>query len=399
MAELTRLLEVTERVVPPAFDDLVALRRRRTRRGRAAMVCGLAAGVAVAVGALTLTGATNKSDAPPTTPSPSPTPSATFSIPSGQTTIPVDVRPGDIQEWDYLATLTNSQPEHRGATELSATATVHSDGASGENDVVGYCRASDIHTWTVTHIVTNGEEGDGFGECNPDDPLSLEPRLDIPQWTSHHFAEPVSVRMYVTRLSSEMEACLRKGVEDCEALYGVPQPLETTDAEFGFRIYEHRATRTVLTLWDQYAFEALSTIDHKPWIIDHAVVAAPGASHLAFALPKSDRRRLVGVYSAHSRHWDRCIAQHRRELPDVEPYTTYQKAADRVCGGFEFRLLVDGEYVEPPKLHITDSDGPIGFGDPVMYVAPGAHRVTVDVTGTDPRNVRYAVVIRKEQVQ
>jgi hypothetical protein len=104
------------------------------------------------------------------------------------------------------------------------------------------------------------------------------------------------------------------------------------------------------------------------------------------------------VYSTHSPHWDRCLGQHKRELPDVEPFTTYLKAADMVCGGFDFRLLVDGEYVEPPKLHITDSDGPIGFGDPVMYVAPGAHRVTVDVTGKNARNVRFAVVIRKEQV-
>jgi hypothetical protein len=35
----------------------------------------------------------------------------------------------------------------------------------------------------------------------------------------------------------------------------------------------------------------------------------------------------------------------------------------------------------------------------MMYVAPGAHHVTVDVTGNDPRNVRFAVVIRKEQRQ
>lgn len=393
MSDLNRLLELTEQVIPPTFDDLVAVQRRRSRRAHAAMACGLAAGVVAVVGALTLTGGTNKSEPEPTTPTP--TPSELFVIPDGQTTIPVDIRPGDVHTWDVLATVTNAQPEHRGATDLSTTVTVHTDGASGENHVSYYCRTSDKQTWMVTSVSGGGG---GIGPCNSEGPMTFEPVVDIPQWTSHHFAEPLTVRMYLTRVSPEMEACLRKGVENCEALFGVPQPLATTDADFGFRIYEHQATRTVLTLWDSYTFEALSTIDLKPWIIDHAVVAAPGASHLAAALPNSEAQRLVGVYAVHGPHWDVCAKQHEAELPNQEPFSAYSRELEKLCG-VDFRLLVDGEYVEPPKLHITDSDPPIGFGEPVMYVAPGAHHVTVDVTGNDPRNVRFAVVIRKEQVQ
>jgi hypothetical protein len=393
MSDLNRLLELNERVVPPAFDDLVDVQHRRSRRAHAAMACGLAAaGVVAVVGALTLTGGTNKSEPAP---SPGPTPSESFVIPDGQTTIPVDIRPGDVHGYDVLATVTNAQPEHRGATDLSTTVTVNTDGASGENQVSYYCHTTDERTWMVTSVSGGGG---GIGPCDSEGSMRFQPVSDIPQWTSHHFAEPLTVRMYLTRVSPEFEACERKGTEDCEALYGVPVPLATTDAEFGFRIYEHQARRTVLTLWDSYTFEALSTIDLKPWIVDTAVIAAPGASRLAVALPDFDGQRLVGVYSIRGPHWDACVKDHEAELPTPEGGAAWRVAVEEACR-VDFALLVDGEYFEPPKLHITDEDGPIGFGEPVMYVAPGAHQLTVDVTGNDPRNVRFAVVIRKEQVQ
>jgi hypothetical protein len=236
----------------------------------------------------------------------------------------------------------------------------------------------------------------GYGRCN-EFPKSFQPG-DLGQWNDPGSPEPLTVRVHLTRDISELKACMEKAsIHNCFADYG--QPLETTEAEFGFRIYEHQRTRNVLTLWDWYTFEALSTIDLKPWIIDHAVIAAPGSGRLAIALPDSDRQRLVGVYSLNGPHWDACIKEHEAELPQPEGHAPWRRAVEEACG-VDLRLLVDGEYVEPPKLRVTNyEEGPTDFGDPVMYVAPGAHHITVDVTGNDPRNVRFAIVIRKEQVQ
>lgn len=237
MSDLTQLLELRERVIPPAFDDLVAVQHRRSRRAHAAMACGLAAaGVVAVVGALTLTGGTNKSEPEPTTPTP--TPSDLFVIPDGQTTIPVDIRPGDVRGWDVLATVTNTQPEHRRAADLSTTVTVHTDGASGENQVSYYCRTGDEEIWMVTRVSGGGG---GIGPCDSEGPMAFQPVTDVPQWTSQHAAEPLTVRMYLTRVSSELLACNRKGAEDCTRY---AQPLQTTDADFGFRIYEHRRPAT-----------------------------------------------------------------------------------------------------------------------------------------------------------
>ena len=71
MSDLSQLLELNERVNPPDFDDIIAVRRRRSRRAHAAVACGItAAGVVAVVGALTLGGGSNKSE-----PAPSPSPS------------------------------------------------------------------------------------------------------------------------------------------------------------------------------------------------------------------------------------------------------------------------------------------------------------------------------------
>jgi hypothetical protein len=391
MSELNRLLELTEQITPTAFDDLVDVRRRRSQRVHAATAVGLAAaGVVAILGAFSLSEGGSRTDPAPT---PTPTPSELFVIPEGQTTTPVEIRSGDVHEWNVLATVTNAQPGHRGAADLSTTVTVNTEGGGGQWSVSPFCRTEDKDIWMVSRM--SGGAG-GYGPCDSEGPMKFRPS-DIGQWSDSGSPEPLTVRIYLTRVTPELENCLDGGdMTECFARYG--RPLATTDAEFGFRVYEHPRSRFVLTLWDWYTFEAVSTIDLKPWIVDHAVIAAPGSDRLAVALPDSDRERLVGVYSLHGPHWDTCVEAHEAELPNPESGSDWRNAVEKTCG-VHFRLLVDGEYVKPPELQLTDDDGPSGFGYPVMYVDPGAHHVTVEVTGSDPRNVRFAIVIRKEYVQ
>jgi hypothetical protein len=389
MSELTRLLELTEQIVPTAFDGLVDVRRRRTGRTHAATAVGLAAaGVVAVVGALALADGDNRTDPAPT---PTPTPSELFVVPDGPTTIPVDVQPDDVHGWDVISTVTNAQAAHRGDAELSTTVTVNAAGVGGVNYVDYFCRTTEKDIWLV-HEEIDG--AGGYGPCESTGPMTVRP-ADIGQWSEAGPPEQLSVHAWLTRVTPELEPCLEHGtIDECFGRYG--QPLAATDAEFGFRIYHHPRQRSVLTLWDAFTFEAHSTIDQKPWIVDHAVLAAAGSDRLAIALPDSRRQRLVGVHSLNGPHWNACIEEHRAELPKPEGDLPWRNAVDEVCG-VRLWLRVDGEYVAPRTVGMTD-DGRAGFGDPIMYVAPGAHHVTVDVVG-DPRNVRYAVVLWKEQVQ
>lgn len=109
----TRLGEVHQRIV-----------RGRRRRAVGASA-GAATVVLAAVLAASVLGGNNPRSVEPVKPPPSP--GETFQVPPGQTTIKADVHPGDIRGWKVLATLTNTQPEHRGATDLSTTVTVHTD--------------------------------------------------------------------------------------------------------------------------------------------------------------------------------------------------------------------------------------------------------------------------------
>ena len=113
--------------------------------------------------------------------------------------------------------------------------------------------------------------------------------------TSQHFSEPMTARMYVTRVSPELAACARKAEVDCLGVYGAPAPLTSTDAEFGFRVYEHRAAPIVLRLFG-YTYEALSIQDGQSWVVDRAVLSAPGANRLAVRLPDAKHRWLVGLF-------------------------------------------------------------------------------------------------------
>jgi hypothetical protein len=389
MPDLDQLREIGAQLRQPEFEELVVARRRRTRRARIAAASTLAvAAVAVVVGVLTATGQATRTDPPPVNPSPTgpPTPDESFRVPAGQQTIAADIGQGDVRAPDVLASVTSSQPEHRGASELSATV------PDTRDEVSTYCRGpADLY-----YFLDIGDGGGEYGRCSPDADTTLAPGIDIGDMVVEDpVGAPQTVRMWIARPSAAFLRCLREGSGDCQ-LSDVPPTVEP-DAEFGFEVYEHRSTLAFQLLDDAgngepYPLQALSTVDGTAWLVDRAVVAAPGAGRLAFELAASDHDRLVDVYTGLGRHLERCRDQHADELPDQvsTDHLVYQAAFDKVCG-VDVRLVVDGTAVTPDK-------DPYARGH---FQELGAeltrntdHRVEVEIVRGDPRDIQYAVVVR-----
>jgi hypothetical protein len=391
MSDLDRLREVGVLVRQPAFEELVETRRRRTSQARVAVTASLAVVGITVVGALAATGNDNRSGPPPIAPSTTTTETTespeTFEIPAGQQTITSDVGPGEVHGFDVVATVTNSQPEHRGDSELSVT--VPDIGWS----VSTYCRgASDLF-----YFYDVGDGGGGYGRCSPDADTALAPAYDIAELAYHDpNGGPRTVRMWIARPSAAFLDCMQGNSGDCGSLSDVP-PVEDPDAAFGFGLYSHESTLAFELLENMgngegYPLEALSSIDGIGWLVDRAVVAAPGADRLAFEVPASDRDHLVDVYTGQAPHFDRCIDEHQDELPDYATTDShvYAAAVDEICG-VDVRLLVDGNVVNADKdPHAAAHFMKLG----AQLAADVVHQVVVEVVRGDPRNIEYAVVVR-----
>ena len=339
MSDLDLLRDIGPHLRQPAFEDLLATRRRRTRRARLATASLVAVAAAAVVGVLAATGDTTRTDPPPVVPSPTPLPSPTegLQIPAGQQTITSDIGPADIHGWDVLATVTNSQPEHRGDSELSATV------PDTREAVSTYCRGeSDLY-----YFYDIGDGGGGWDRCSPDADTVLAPGFNISDLVVEEpVGDPQTVRMWIARPSAAWVRCQHRDSGDCSMADA--QPIVNPDAEFGFQVYAHESTRAFPLLGnagngEPYPLQALSTLGGTGWLVDQAVVAAADADHLAFELPASNRHYLIDVYTGPGPHLERCRAQHADELPDwaTTDRAVYEPAFDKVCG-VDVRLVVDG---------------------------------------------------------
>ena len=389
MSDLDQLREIGQHLRRPAFEELLDTRRRRTRRTRIATASALAvAATAVVLGALAAAGHSTRTDPSPIGPSHTPTtmPPEGLEIPTGQRTIAPDIRPGDVHGFDVLATVTNSQPEHRGDSELSATV------PDTREAVSTYCRAgSDLF-----YFYDIGDGGGGFGRCSPHADTTLAPGVDIGDLVVEDpVGGPQTVRMWIARPSAAFLHCQHDGSGNCP-LSDVP-PTVAPDAEFGFEVYAHESTPAFQLLEDAgngapYPLQALSTLDGTAWLVDRAVVAAPDADRLVLELPTSDSVYLIDVYTGSGRHLERCRTQHADELPDrvSTDHTVYDAAFAKVCG-VDVRLVVDGTAVNPDK----DPHANGHFRDLGAELTPSTHhRVVVEVVRGDPRDIEYAVVVR-----
>ncbi len=392
MSDLDRLREVGQLLRPPAFEELVEIRRGRNLRARVATASTLAIAATVAVGALAATGHNDRVDPSPIdpSPSPSPTPAESFEIPAGQQTIFPDIGPGDVSGFAVLATVTNRQPQHRGAVDLTTTVNVHTDPTYYRT----YCRSDDASVWFF-YAFTDG--GGGYSQCDEGAPGLPSPDLPVDPYI--HDVTVTTFRMFITRLSPDEEACYVKSVEDCAQLYGAAQPDPGADAEFGFRMFDLQSVPPAMYLFkdrgngEPYSFAAVSSINGDAWLLDRAVVAASDAHRLALELPASDQEHLIDVYVGVGSHKERCIEQHADEIPDQEStdHNVYEAAIEKVCG-VDLRLTVEGTTVAPDGVDPTVAGH---FSELGARLAAGtAHQVVVEVTRGDPRNIEYAVVVR-----
>ena len=391
MSDLDQLREVGQLLRQPAFEVLLETRRRRTRGARIATASTLAVAATAAVIALATGGHNLRTDPPPIGPSPTPTPTPTetFQVPAGQQTITSDLGPDDVHGYDVLATVTNTQPQNRGHSELSATVADSGSAAA----VSTYCRGGP-DLWFFYDV---GEGGWGFDRCSPDAATTLAPSFDIDDLVSNEPGGGTrTVRLWIGRPSAALLDCLHSRSGDCPSLSDV-RPVVDPAAEFGFRIYDHVPELAFDLLEDvgngePYPLEALSTLDGVGWLVDRAVSAAPRADRLAFGLHASVSDYLIDVYTGNGPHFEQCTVQHADDLPDWEStdHNVYAAAVDKVCG-VDLRLLVDGTPVSRDKdPHAAGHFMELG----ARLASATGHQIEVELVRGDPRNIRYAVVVR-----
>ncbi len=393
--DLRSLAERAETIEGRQADRLAEvhdrIRTAQRRRATAASV-GLAGLVlALIVGFSALTGSTERSQDPvePPTPTPTPTETESATIPDGQFTQAADISAGDIKGWRTVATRTNRQPDFLGTTDLSTTVTLAGGLDGGGAAMSEFCQGSP-DTW---YALRYGNGGHSYGRCSPDDSLPVRPEHQYIGPFSDPRGGPseTSIRMFVAKPSPEWVDCYTNGGRGCAAVLSSLQPLDSTDAEFGFVVHEHPAVPPVLDVLGT-SFEALAiTDDGDEYLVDSAVVAEADAATLVVPFDPSDRVRLVAVYTTETPSTDRCRLRHDTEglLTNPDIHTRTELATlDRQCVA-DLELRVDGQLAGPedePEIHFSVPDAAI-------VPAGGAHEVTVNVAKNDPRNVRFAVVI------
>lgn len=361
------------------------IRTARRHRAAATAAASAAAVLVLVVGGRFLAETSERAEEPikrPTRTASTQTATETLAIPAGQVTITPDIRPGDVRGWKTLGVRTNTQPGYQGVTDLSMTVTEHAQGGS---TVDFFCHAGPETWWSSSH----GDGGAGYGPCSLGDPVTPPPPGDLGPTTLFRFAEPVPVRLFVFAPTEAQRQCLhrRGSVADCQI-----RPAASTDATFGFVIYEHPANRSVLHVWKYLDFDALTILDGQEYLTERAVVAAPGSDRLVIGLDGSDRELLVSLFAMTNKRGQECMEDYvaAHLLPGTSRESADRALVDESVAfcSVEYALKVDGSIA--PK-----ADESLGFGDQFMRAPAGAREVTVDVTHGDPRNERLAVVIWK----
>jgi hypothetical protein len=371
---------------PETRLEEVHARIQRTRRHRAVGAGTATLAVLLTLGiAATLVGGDGSRSHQPV--EPAPTPSEKQQVPTGQRTVAPRVAPEDLRGWTVLATRTTRQPENRGASELVATVTVHSDSTYYSS----YCHSDDPSVW---FFIERTDGGAAWGPC--DEGVATLAPPDLAETPDLWMPTPTWLRMIVSRPSVAERACYLRGTEDCRVRFGRPQPTGGTGADFGFRLFDPPPDRPTFTLFrgpglQHEVLMALSTIGGTPWLVDRAVVSAPDARRLTVELGPAAPARLVDVYSSPVRP-ERCARRHARDVPDpaVTDTRVFEAAWNRVCG-VGLRLVVDGSVV--PATSEPSEAG--HFRELGALLAPGEpHTVEVTVVRGDPHTVRLAVVLR-----
>jgi hypothetical protein len=401
--DLRRLAARAEGIEGRQVDRLTELHGRvRTarRRSGAVAVAAAAAVVVVVAGGTALSRTGDRTQEPADDLTPHPTPSetiATDGVPAGQQTIAPDIGAGDIRGWELRGSRTNTDPGSTGATHLSLAVEV--GGLYGaQSQIVQFCNG-DADTWWVLALNLGGVDGqrnpdgsmqDGtrglYGRCDREAPAEIPPATgDIGPWQWDEAAKPYPIQMFVT---DEIPATARECIAGtdtfgCLARHAV-EPLDETDATFGFGVYEHLEAPIVMTV-PGGRFQALLITKGVEYLVDRAVTATPGEPRIVVRLPASDRSRVVAFFQRETSAMNECVEQLGHGVPtNAEEERAQYDEASRRCFT-ETELRIDGERRSTDPQH-------------QIVLPPGeVHDVTVEVTKNDPRNVRYSLVIWQER--
>jgi hypothetical protein len=352
--------------------------RQIERRRRVGVVVGAAVVVAmVAVGLQAIGGDRTAPD--PIDPSPTPSPTA-LGPADPVVTIP-EIGADDLRGYAELATVTNEQPEHLGATELVFDVTV-TDRFAFEYAL--YCDG-DRDTWYVLIIGNTGASASGYCDFPAPVPFPTFPDVLSPLDHSGDGEQTIPVRMYVTGpLPKEHADCFEEqSPTDCQDIEPPLEPLETTDVVFGVSIYEYWAPPVAEVLGERISARARAAgTDH---VLSEVLSSTPGQASFVRTLPATAGDRLVTVVTAWTDAGVECAQAAEPDqdavaecLPDVQ-----------LSIGRRTVLLDRREFGEVERLV-----GRHGF-----FRVPGGRdlQVEVRVPDGDPVHVEYALLVFDEQ--
>lgn len=276
---------------PLPIDELrgrITTSRRRRTGATTAAVSVVFAGLV----ALSVQGAPDGGPDPAPDPAPDPTPGRTVNA-DGTVTIIPDVGPGDALGWETLARRSTTDPGREDDVDLSVT--VDDQVLLAETDFS--CRGT-ADTW---YVVSYLDGAGGYLPClrtaqpvaypaelvpneQPDEPETLgEVRMFLTEpgqlncWDTPSIATP-----------QDFEAC----VADYEPLADVPAGVTAELVVWG-----HPDPPTAATILGS-DYGALGILDGTEYLLDQAVLSAPGATTMSLQLEPAGTTRMVCVLRA-----------------------------------------------------------------------------------------------------
>jgi hypothetical protein len=357
----------------------VRSRARTVRnRQRAGLVAGLVAVVVlVAVGLQAVVGPRSGPDpVEPPTPSPTPTRGTTVTTNADGSVVTVpEVTADDLREYEVRGTVTNAQPEHLGATDLTLEVTLRDRYAIEWSH---FC-SGDPDAWFILIVGDTG--GAGYGPCNQDEPRVFPalPTYVSPFDHSGGAEATVEVRIFVTGPipQKHLDCFDRLSPAECQNVKPPLEPLASTDATLGVSVFEYWAPAVVNVL--DKPVGARASADGVDYLLAQVVTPGPGRAELATTLPATDHDRLVTVVSRPGKAGVQCLtAASTRQERDA-------------CQNMELsigdRTLLVGrvEVGDIPRLYAGQ-----GF---YLMEEGGERQVAVRIPSGDPAMTDFALLV------
>ena len=341
--------------------------RQVRRRRRVGLVAGVVVSTAlVAIGFQAVGG--SKAGPEPVRPS---TPSPTASTDPGSPIVTVpEFTSDDIRRYEELVTMTNTQPDNLGLTELTFEVTLRDRYVY---EVSHFC-SGDRDTWVVYMISDGGGSGSGYCNDPVPDPFPALPTDISPFGHSDDNPKTVTVRMFVTGPipQQHLDCFEQRSPPECRNVEPRLEPLASTDVTFGISVYEHWAP--AVAEWVGQGISALASVEGDDFTLSQLLEPGAGQTSLATTLEAADGDRLVAVLQTLTDAGIDCLKAAERRKDQEKCYAIPElRIGDRVVP------LVRGEFGDYPSVTL---------GHPMFRVSGDRDlQVEVRVASGDPANV------------